>query len=144
MKEYNKTYGKLEAYYLEDFYTILSDEQKKEIDYRTFRRIIAKYFEVYVRDLYEGFLKATYFPFSGVVRLARGKYKGKNIIKWLWSMQPGRKTANYVKIFKVARGGRIVNLQENITKEKKDILELPLEEKEWRKLAKRREIYIFR
>lgn len=144
MKEYDKTYGKLEAYYLEDFYTILSDKQKKEIDFKTFRKIIATYFVVYVRDLYEGFLKATYFPFSGVVRLTRDFYKGENIIKWLWSMQPGRKTANYVSMTKVARGGRTVNLQENITKEKKDILDLPLENSEWQKLAERREIYIFR
>lgn len=140
MKQLERNYGTLNAFYYHDFHSVLTKEQKKVVDLRLFKKIIVKYVEVYVRDLYQNFTMPAYFPFSGAIKLTRERFRGKIIIKWLWLFQPSVQTIRYVNLIKQRRGEKIVSLTEKRFKEKNDILELPINSVEFQQRLKLNQI----
>jgi len=142
MKKYDKSYGQLNAYYIKDFYNILNEDEKEEVSFTLFYKIIITYFTIWVRDLYDRWTIPIYFPFSGALRLTRARYMKKIIIKWLWYNMPDESTLAYVLMLKQARGNCPVSNKEKKAKEKNDILALPLNDPEFKRKNKLKQIFI--
>lgn len=137
MKEYDRTYGLLKAYYVDDFYNLLSKDEKDNISFKLYYNVIRVYVQIYFRDLYSGFSRPQYFFGTGMIKLCQQLWKGKFLIKYLWYHRINHASSMHVMLKSLKqKPDALFRILENDFENRFNISELQNHNKEFRKVLK--------
>lgn len=142
MKQFDKSYGPVYAYYTDDIWGTLNAREKKKIPFELYFKIVKAYLTIYFTDLYYNFERPMYFFLGGMMKITQQRWKGENYIKLFWWLKPNKNMHVNVSLKKITRSGQIISKLEKNLRERTDVALIDDQTIEYAKKRKERKLWI--